>query len=270
MNPAVAHHEPASSAARPQRHDRPGGAASRRLASDRLLPHSRRSPAHDPDPGRLPARPDRIGAGATARQVFLPSPQPVWRIRHVHRAEDGREPHCRRATTSAVARHRLCDRRPRRDGNASHGAGSWAAVVGPVRAPGWRAGRTAGAADGRRHHCRQRCLYDRIASKHGASVKKRLKHGAVVTVSTDGLSGLADDGEVGAVSGDGDMRSQLANATESTGAAAAWAGKLPNWARCSVPVWASRSWTRASTATARSSRGLVASVDFTGPQGKGQ
>ena len=37
---------------------------------------------------------------------------------------------------------------------------------------------------------------------------------------------MAADAEVGSLSGDGDIRSQMANVTESTGAAAAWAGEI--------------------------------------------
>ena len=40
------------------------------------------------------------------------------------------------------------------------------------------------------------------------------------------LQAMANDDEVGALTGDGDMHSQLAIATESTGAAALWAGEI--------------------------------------------
>jgi hypothetical protein len=61
----------------------------------------------------------------------------------------------------------------------------------------------------------------RIAARHGASVKKSLKNGALLTVSPASLASMAEDGEIGAISSDAVMRSQLSLATESTGAAAA-------------------------------------------------
>ena len=67
---------------------------------------------------------------------------------------------------------------------------------------------------------------DALARRHGAAVKKTLKHGAVLTVSAEALRSLSLDGAAGAVTGDGDVRSQLAVVTESTGAAAAWAGQI--------------------------------------------
>jgi len=66
----------------------------------------------------------------------------------------------------------------------------------------------------------------RIARKHGASIKSSLKDGAVLTVDAGALQSMASDDEVGALTGDGDMHSQLAVATESTGAAALWAGEI--------------------------------------------
>ncbi len=66
----------------------------------------------------------------------------------------------------------------------------------------------------------------RIAGKHGASIKKGLTGGAVLSVSAASLAQMAADAEIGTISGDGDIRSQLANVTESTGAAAAWAGEI--------------------------------------------
>ena len=65
-----------------------------------------------------------------------------------------------------------------------------------------------------------------IAQRHGATIKKELQTGAVLSVTTASLASLANDAEAGAVSGDGALRSQLATATESTGAAAAWAGEI--------------------------------------------
>ena len=67
---------------------------------------------------------------------------------------------------------------------------------------------------------------ERLAERHGASVKKVLATGGVLRLSVEGLRTLADDPEAGAVTGDGVMRSHLALVTEQTGAAAAWAGEI--------------------------------------------
>ena len=61
----------------------------------------------------------------------------------------------------------------------------------------------------------------KVARRHGAVVKKTLEGGAVLAVDATSLARMADDAEIGALTGDGVTRSQLANATESTGAAAA-------------------------------------------------
>ena len=82
---------------------------------------------------------------------------------------------------------------------------------------------------------------------------------------------MAEDAEVGALSGDGDMRSQLANATESTGAAAAWAGEIAKLGAVhGHRALASPSSTRGiDTHTALAGR-VVANVDFTSTGSKGK
>ena len=103
----------------------------------------------------------------------------------------------------------------------------------------------------------------RIAQRHGASIRRRLATCAVLTVSASGLRSLADDAEVGAVTGDGEMRSQLALVTESTGAADAWAGEIAQLGAVigkGIGVAIIDSGVDAHTALAGR---IVASVDFT-------
>src|SRR5690606_10256219 len=65
---------------------------------------------------------------------------------------------------------------------------------------------------------------DALAARHHAIVKGRLKHGAVLTVPAESLHALSLDDAAGAITADATVQSQLALVTESTGAAAAWAG----------------------------------------------
>ncbi len=103
----------------------------------------------------------------------------------------------------------------------------------------------------------------RIAGKHGASVKKGLTGGAVLSVSAASLARMAADVEVGAISGDGDLRSQLATVTESTGAAAAWAGEIAKLgAVMGTGIGVAIVDSGIDNHTALSGR-IVASVDFT-------
>ena len=104
---------------------------------------------------------------------------------------------------------------------------------------------------------------DQLVRRHGAQLKKSLKTGAVLTVSGAALEALADDADVGALSGDGEMRSQLAHVTEMTGAAAAWAGEISQLGAVvgkGVGVAIVDSGVAPHTALAGR---LVASVDFT-------
>ena len=61
------------------------------------------------------------------------------------------------------------------------------------------------------------------ARRHG---QEELKTGAVLTVSAGALQAMANDAEVGALTGDGEMRSQLAIATEIDGRGGVWAGEI--------------------------------------------
>ncbi len=110
----------------------------------------------------------------------------------------------------------------------------------------------------------------RIAGKHGASIKKGLTGGAVLSVSAASLARMAADVEVGAISGDGDLRSQLATATESTGAAAAWAGEIAKLgAVMGTGIGVAIVDSGIDNHTALSGR-IVASVDFTKATGNKQ
>ncbi|HXG88041.1 MAG TPA: S8 family peptidase [Vicinamibacterales bacterium] len=109
----------------------------------------------------------------------------------------------------------------------------------------------------------------RLAWKHGLAVKKSLKSGAVISVTADALARLAGDAEVGSLSGDGEMRSQLALVTESTGASAAWAGEIAGLGAVmgrGVGVAIIDSGVDHHTALAGR---IVASVDFTQTRGVG-
>ena len=72
-----------------------------------------------------------------------------------------------------------------------------------------------------------------IAQRHGLSVKRALTSGAVLSASPDALSSLAADEAVGAVSADATVHSQMAVTAETTGAAAAWSGLVPQLGRTS-------------------------------------
>ena len=81
---------------------------------------------------------------------------------------------------------------------------------------------------------------------------------------------MANDLDIGTLSGDGILRSQLANATESTGAAAVWAGEIAKMGsvlgrRIGVAIIDSG----VDRHTALAGR-IVASVDFTRSGGSGQ
>src|SRR5688500_9897543 len=108
-----------------------------------------------------------------------------------------------------------------------------------------------------------------IATRHGARVKKALKTGAVLNLSARTLSSIASDHEVPSISSDALMRSQLSIATESTGAAAAWAGQIAALGAVTgrgVGVAIIDSGVDAHTAL---SGRIAASVDFTGSNGAG-
>ncbi len=66
----------------------------------------------------------------------------------------------------------------------------------------------------------------RVATKHGARIKRGITAGAVLTLTHAQLAAMSNDPDLGAVTLDGEMRSQLSLATESTGASAAWHGEI--------------------------------------------
>ncbi|MGE3492396.1 MAG: S8 family peptidase, partial [Vicinamibacterales bacterium] len=67
---------------------------------------------------------------------------------------------------------------------------------------------------------------ERLARRHGLTVKKRLTSGAVLTASRSAVNALAQDGEIDALSGDPVVRSHMALTTKTTGADAAWSGAV--------------------------------------------
>ncbi len=67
---------------------------------------------------------------------------------------------------------------------------------------------------------------ERLARRHGLTVKKTLSTGAVLTASGSALAALAADAEVDSVSADATVQSQ-AITTQTTGAEAAWSGLIP-------------------------------------------
>ena len=104
----------------------------------------------------------------------------------------------------------------------------------------------------------------RIAAKHGARIKRGITAGAVLTLTHAQLAAMSNDPDLGAVTLDGEMRSQLALATESTGAAAAWHGEIAKLGKVTgrgvgVAIIDSR---RRPPHTALRGR-IVASLDFT-------
>ena len=66
----------------------------------------------------------------------------------------------------------------------------------------------------------------RLATRHRVPVKKTLKFGAVLTLTPAQLATMAEDEEVGSLSSDQTMRSEMALVTQTTGAAAAWHGAI--------------------------------------------
>ena len=67
---------------------------------------------------------------------------------------------------------------------------------------------------------------ERLARRHGLSIKKVLASGAVFRVDRAGLDALSQDVEVDALSGDSTVHSHMAVTTAFTGAKAAWAGTI--------------------------------------------
>ena len=72
-----------------------------------------------------------------------------------------------------------------------------------------------------------RAEVEAAAARHGVTVKKWLKTGAVLEASGAQLQGLASDAGVGHLSGDTFVRSMMAVADQAIGADQAWAGSLP-------------------------------------------
>jgi subtilisin family serine protease len=68
-----------------------------------------------------------------------------------------------------------------------------------------------------------------LATKYGATVKKHLKHSAVLQVPTGLLDALSQDADVAHLSGDISVQGSMATTSESTGAllAAAGLGEIP-------------------------------------------
>lgn len=109
----------------------------------------------------------------------------------------------------------------------------------------------------------------RLAARHGLSVKKALRSGAVLTASPAALEALAADAEVGAVSGDALVRSQMAVTTETTGAEAAWSGLIDTLGATrgrGIGVAIIDSGIAAHPALAGR---VVANIDFTSERGRG-
>jgi serine protease AprX len=107
----------------------------------------------------------------------------------------------------------------------------------------------------------------RTAARHQARVKRSMASGAVLTVSPAQLLAMADDQQLGAISGDLTMRSELALVTEVTGAAAAWHGQIRRLGAVTgrgVTVAIIDSGVDAHTALAYR---ILASVDLTRPSG---
>ena len=108
-----------------------------------------------------------------------------------------------------------------------------------------------------------------LASRHGLSVKKALKTGAVLTASPAALASLAADESADAVSADADVQSQMAVTTETTGAEAAWAGLITQLGETTgrgVGVAIIDSGIAAHRALAGR---VVVNLDFTGSRGRG-
>ncbi len=72
-----------------------------------------------------------------------------------------------------------------------------------------------------------RATVEAVAARHGLTVAKWLKTGAVLTATGAQLQALAADTGVGHLSGDTRVRSMMAVADQAIGADQAWAGSLP-------------------------------------------
>ncbi len=66
----------------------------------------------------------------------------------------------------------------------------------------------------------------RIATRHGASIKKSIQAGGVLTITPAQLLALANDAEITSLSLDATMHGEMADVVQVTGAAAAWHGEI--------------------------------------------
>ena len=109
----------------------------------------------------------------------------------------------------------------------------------------------------------------RIAARYGAAIKKSIKAGAVLTLTYDQLSRIANDAELGALSSDQTMRSEMALVTRVTGAEAAWHGAIAKLgAVTGKGIGIAIIDTGVDNHTALAGR-LIASFDFTGEKNTG-
>nr|MBA3640511.1 hypothetical protein [Acidobacteriota bacterium] len=107
-----------------------------------------------------------------------------------------------------------------------------------------------------------------IASRHGATVKKRLRHGSVLDVTPEQLLALSNDPAVPQISGDAKVFRMMAVTTQATGAdqVRSGIGGLPGYTGRGIGVAVIDSGI--SNHKALKNR-VVASVDFTGGRGTG-
>ncbi|HJU42194.1 MAG TPA: S8 family peptidase, partial [Vicinamibacterales bacterium] len=112
-------------------------------------------------------------------------------------------------------------------------------------------------------------LVERLATRHGLRIKRFLASGAVLSASREALESLSQDGEIAAVSGNAVVRSQMALTTAVTGAQAAWEGAIAALGPVTgsgIGVAIIDSGIANHPALANR---VVANVDFTDPNGKG-
>jgi serine protease AprX len=115
-----------------------------------------------------------------------------------------------------------------------------------------------------------RAEVESIAARHGVTIKSWLRTGAVLGADAAQLAALASDPGVGHLSGDTLVRSMMAVADQSIGADQAWAGALAGLGSITgrgvgVAILDS------GVANHQALRGrFIASVDFTGPNGRGE
>ena len=114
-----------------------------------------------------------------------------------------------------------------------------------------------------------RASIDSAVARYGVRVKRTLKTGAVIEASREALEAMSADGALGHLAGDTLVRSMMAVTNDAIGADQAWAGALGVAAATGRGVGVAVIDSGIASHAALRGR-VVAAVDFTDPNGRGQ